>query len=90
MLGISQKSEFLYQEIQKYVGNAILELNTFASTAEPTMFKSNKSRRDILNETATAHQESLRINLQRRMEAAKARGDLNLLRKLQEEADYIK
>ncbi|MBD1909630.1 MULTISPECIES: hypothetical protein [unclassified Leptolyngbya] len=41
------------------------------------------------NEIAQAHRENLRQNLQRRMEAAQARGDEDLLRQLQAEAQYI-
>jgi hypothetical protein len=49
----------------------------------------NKNRREILTRTAAAHREALRQRLQRRMEAARARGDETLLRQLENEAQYL-
>jgi len=40
-------------------------------------------------EIAQAHRENLRQNLQRRMDSARARGDEDLLRQLEAEAQYI-
>ncbi|MGG6297132.1 arginine synthesis PII-interacting regulator PirA [Leptolyngbya sp. AN02str] len=53
------------------------------------MFRTNKSRRDVMKETSWTHRENLRMNLQRRMESAKSRGDMDLLRKLEEESEYL-
>jgi len=49
----------------------------------------NRSRQSH-TQTATTHRENLQKNLQRRMEAARDRGDENLLRMLEAEANYIK
>ena len=50
----------------------------------------NKNRHQSSTQTATTHRENLQKNLQRRMEAARDRGDENLLRMLEAEANYIK
>jgi hypothetical protein len=49
----------------------------------------NKNR-PTAAELANLHRENLRSNLQRRIEAARARGDENLLRLLEAEAQYLK
>ncbi len=49
----------------------------------------NKNRHQTLTQTAQTHKSNLRRNLERRLEAAKVRGDENLVRLLQAEADYI-
>ena len=49
----------------------------------------NKNRQRILTETAQLHQVNLRKNLERRLEAAKARGDESLVRLLEAEANYL-
>ena len=41
-------------------------------------------------EVSRVHRENLQLNLQRRMDAAKARGDQALLRMLEAEANYIR
>ncbi len=41
-------------------------------------------------EVANIHRENLQKNLQRRMEAARARGDENLLKMLEAEAKYLR
>jgi hypothetical protein len=53
------------------------------------MFKMNKNRQQIIMQTAEAHRETLRKNLQRRLEAARAKGDESLVRQLEAEAQYI-
>lgn len=40
-------------------------------------------------ELARTHKENLRLNLERRIEAARQRGDETLLRQLEAEAQYI-
>lgn len=49
----------------------------------------NKNRHQLLAQTAQLHQMNLRRNLERRLEAARARGDENLVRMLEAEANYI-
>ncbi|NJR65443.1 MAG: hypothetical protein HC772_09210 [Leptolyngbyaceae cyanobacterium CRU_2_3] len=49
----------------------------------------NKNRQQILTQAAQAHRETLRKNLQRRLEAARAKGDEALIRQLEAEAQYI-
>ena len=41
-------------------------------------------------EVANIHRDNLQKNLQRRMEAARARGDENLLKMLEAEAKYLR
>ena len=50
----------------------------------------NRNRQQTFTQTATAHRENLQKNLQRRMEAARDRGDENLLKMLEAEANYLK
>lgn len=49
----------------------------------------NRNRRQILTETAQMHRENLQKNLERRLEAARAKGDEQLVRLLEAEATYI-
>lgn len=49
----------------------------------------NRPRREVANQTAQTHRANLQKNLQRRLEAAKARGDEQLVRQLEAEADYL-
>jgi hypothetical protein len=49
----------------------------------------NTNRLKVFKETAQLHQINLRRNLERRLEAARARGDENLIRLLEAEAEYI-
>lgn len=49
----------------------------------------NKNRHQLLAQAAQLHRANLRKNLERRLEAAKARGDENLVRMLEAEANYI-
>lgn len=53
------------------------------------MFKMNKNRQQVLTQTTQTHRANLRRNLERRLEAAKARGDENLVRLLEAEANYL-
>ncbi|WP_181314324.1 hypothetical protein [Phormidesmis priestleyi] len=50
----------------------------------------NRNRQQTFTQAATAHRENLQKNLQRRMEAARDRGDENLLKMLEAEANYLK
>ncbi|MGF1480594.1 MAG: hypothetical protein ACFB4I_14075 [Cyanophyceae cyanobacterium] len=50
----------------------------------------NRDRQRILTQAATAHRQSLRQSLQRRLEAAKAKGNLKLVGQLEAEAYYLK
>jgi hypothetical protein len=49
----------------------------------------NKNRREVVSQTVATHRLNLRKNLERRLEAAKARGDENLVRLLEAEASYL-
>ena len=49
----------------------------------------NKNRHQVLTQTAQLHRVNLRKNIERRLEAARARGDENLIRLLEAEANYI-
>lgn len=49
----------------------------------------NKNRRETLTENARTHRATLQKNLQRRLEAARAKGDEQLVRQLEAEANYL-
>ncbi|MBD1939377.1 hypothetical protein [Microcoleus sp. FACHB-68] len=49
----------------------------------------NKSRQEILKETAATHRASLQKHLQHRLEVARAKGDENLVRQLEAESNYL-
>ncbi len=49
----------------------------------------NKNRQQIITQAAQAHRESLRRSLERRLEAARAKGDETLIRMLEAEASYL-
>ncbi len=50
----------------------------------------NKINLNFLTSNTEAHKENLRVNLKRRIEAARSKGDFQLVQQLQEEADYLK
>ncbi|MEG3439418.1 hypothetical protein V0288_19990 [Pannus brasiliensis CCIBt3594] len=49
----------------------------------------NKNRQQMLTQAAAAHRETLRRNLQHRLEVARAQGDDSLVRQLEAEAAYL-
>ncbi len=49
----------------------------------------NRNRQQLISQTVQAHRDNLRKNLQRRLEAAMARGDEDVVRQLEAEAKYI-
>ncbi len=49
----------------------------------------NKKRQGSLANVSETHRSNLQKNLQRRLEAARAKGDENLVRQLEAEANYI-
>jgi hypothetical protein len=53
------------------------------------MFTMNKNRQEAVKKAAQAHQANMQKNLQRRLEAARAKGDEALVRQLEAEAKYI-
>lgn len=53
------------------------------------MFRFDRNSRNAAAEAATTHRTNLRRNLMRRMEAAREKGDLNLLQQLEQEAKYL-
>ena len=50
----------------------------------------NEINLNFLTSNTEAHKENLRVNLKRRIEAARSKGDFQLVQQLQEEADYLK
>lgn len=50
----------------------------------------DKSRQRIVTEMVQVHRANLQKNLQRRLDAARARGDSDLLRMLEAEANYLR
>jgi hypothetical protein len=49
----------------------------------------NKKRQEKMTQAAESHRDTLRKNLQRRLEAARASGDEALVRQLEAEANYL-
>ena len=49
----------------------------------------NNNRQQIVMKAAEAHRETLRKNIQRRLDVARVRGDESLIRQLEAEAQYI-
>lgn len=49
----------------------------------------NKDRQQRLSQAAQLHRVNLRKNLERRLEAAKAKGDESLVRQLESESQYL-
>ncbi|GAB4379317.1 MAG: hypothetical protein Kow00121_33230 [Elainellaceae cyanobacterium] len=49
----------------------------------------NINRQQAIKQTVQMHQDNLRKNVQRRLEAARSRGDEDLIRQLEAEARYI-
>lgn len=49
----------------------------------------NKNRQQVLTQAAVAHRETLRRNLQHRLEVARAQGNEALVRQLEAEAAYL-
>ena len=50
----------------------------------------NKNRKSAASEAAIVHRDNIRKNLERRMAAARAKGDHNLIKMLEAEASYGK
>lgn len=50
----------------------------------------NQNRKEILQNAAANHRDSLRRSLQQRIEAARAAGNDNLVRQLEAEASYLR
>jgi hypothetical protein len=49
----------------------------------------NKNRQQVLTQATAAHKETLRRNLQHRLEVARAQGNEALVRQLEAEAAYL-
>jgi len=49
----------------------------------------NKNRQQVLTQATVAHRETLRRNLQHRLEVARAQGNEALVRQLEAEAAYL-
>ncbi len=49
----------------------------------------NKNRQETLTKAAAAHRETLRKNLQHRLEVARSQGDDKLVHQLEAEAAYL-
>jgi hypothetical protein len=50
----------------------------------------NRNRQRIVTEMTQVHRANLQKNLQRRLDAARAKGDAELVRMLEAEANYIR
>ncbi len=50
----------------------------------------NKKRQETIKKAASTHRESLRQNLQHRLEVARANGNEELIRQLEAEASYLR
>ncbi len=49
----------------------------------------NKNRQQMLSQAASTHRETLRKNLQHRLEVARSQGNEKLVRQLEAEAAYL-
>jgi len=49
----------------------------------------NNNRQEVLKKVAVTHRANLQKNLQHRLEVARTKGDENLVRLLEAEANYI-
>ena len=54
------------------------------------MFTVNTKRLNKSQNTAAAHRDSLKKNLEHRLEVARSKGDENLIRMLEQEASYLR
>ncbi len=54
------------------------------------MFTVNKKHLNKSQNTAAAHRDSLKKNLEHRLEVARSQGDENLIRMLEQEASYLR
>lgn len=50
----------------------------------------NKNRREFVSQISATRRANLKKNLERRLAAAKAKGDENLVRLLEAEANYLR
>ncbi len=50
----------------------------------------NNNRQESRTQTSETHRANLQKNLQRRLEAAREKGDAELIRQLEAEANYIR
>ena len=60
------------------------------SKSEKEMFTVNKKHLNKSQNTAAAHRDSLKKNLEHRLEVARSKGDENLIRMLEQEASYLR
>jgi hypothetical protein len=49
----------------------------------------NRNRQENLKQAAAAHRDSIQKSIQHRLEVARAKGDENLVRQLEAEANYF-
>ena len=61
-------------------------LNTLYFEVMSTM---NRNRQESMTQASQMHRANMQKNLQRRLEAARAKGDETLIRQLEAEANYI-
>ena len=54
------------------------------------MFRVNKIQNNKVQKAAAAHRDSLQKSLEHRLEVARANGDENLIRQLEQEASYLR
>jgi hypothetical protein len=68
--------------------NAMLKMEIILNCVRK-MSIMNKNRQQMITEAARAHRESLRRNLQHRLEVARAQGNDKLVRQIEAEAAYL-
>jgi hypothetical protein len=54
------------------------------------MFTVNKTQNNKVQKAAAAHRDSLQKSLEHRLEVARANGDEDLIRQLEQEASYLR
>jgi LPS O-antigen subunit length determinant protein (WzzB/FepE family) len=54
------------------------------------MFRVNKNQNSKVQKAASAHRDSLQKSLEHRLEVARANGDEDLIRQLEQEASYLR
>ena len=68
----------------------MVKISTHTLRQIPKKSMMNKNRQQILKEAAAIHRETLQKHLQHRLEVARAKGDENLIRLLEIEANSLK
>ncbi|HIK10834.1 MAG TPA: hypothetical protein IGS52_11285 [Oscillatoriaceae cyanobacterium M33_DOE_052] len=88
--GYADNFKFLQSYCSIGFGDAMVKIGTHTLRQIPKKSMMNKNRQEILKETAAIHRETLQKHLQHRLEVARAKGDENLVRLLEIEANSLK